>query len=149
MADRYDPTNIFARILRGEIPCHTIFDDDVALALMDIMPRCEGHCLVIPKEPARTLLDIAPETLAQLITRVQRVAKAAAAAFDADGLTLQQFNEAAGGQEVFHLHFHILPRRSGVALRSPGGAVADPALLAGQATLIKAAFDRSTPAMAG
>ncbi len=140
MADRYDSTNIFAKILRGEIPCHRILDDEVALAFMDIMPRCEGHCLVIPKEPARTLLDIRSDTLAELITRVQRVAQAAVAATGAEGMTLQQFNEAAGGQEVFHLHFHILPRRSGIALRPPGGPMADHALLAKQAQAIAAAL---------
>ncbi|MCW6508791.1 HIT family protein [Lichenifustis flavocetrariae] len=138
MTDSYDPSNIFAKILRREIPCHKVFEDEVALAFMDIMPRCDGHCLVIPKAPARTLLDIAPDALSQLITRVQRVAKAAVAATEADGLTLQQFSEAAGGQEVFHLHFHILPRRHGVALRPPAGPVADHATLARQAEAIRA-----------
>ena len=140
MADSYDPSNIFAKILRGEIPCHKIFEDEVSLSFMDIMPRCEGHCLVIPKAPARTLLDIQPDVLAALITRVQGIGKAAVAAMGAEGLTLQQFNEAAGGQEVFHLHFPLLPRRSGVALRPPGGPVADGALLAAQANSIKAAL---------
>jgi histidine triad (HIT) family protein len=140
MAEAYDPQNIFAKILRGEIPCHRILDDDAALAFMDIMPRCEGHCLVIPKAPARTLLDIAPADLAALSLRVQRVAKAAVTAMGADGLTIQQFNEAAGGQEVFHLHVHVLPRRAGVAIRPPGGPMADPAVLAKQAEAIRAAL---------
>lgn len=116
----YDPNNIFAKILRGEIPSHKVYEDEVALAIMDIMPRTEGHVLVIPKVPARGLLDIAPDALSALITRVQHVARAAKAAFQADGLTLQQFNESAGGQVIFHLHFHILPRFEGVALRPPG-----------------------------
>jgi histidine triad (HIT) family protein len=137
----YDPDNIFAKILRGEIPCHKIVEDEVALAFMDVMPRAEGHCLVIPKAPARTILDLAPETYAALSLRVQRVAKAAHRAFAADGLTIQQFNEAAGGQEVFHLHVHVLPRQAGVALRPPGGPMADGALLARQAGQIRAALD--------
>ena len=140
MTERYDPNNIFAKILRGAIPCHKILEDDVALAFMDIMPRCEGHCLVIPKASARTVLDIAPDVLAGLILRVQSVSRAAVDAMRADGLTLQQFNEEAGGQEVFHLHFHILPRRTGVPLRPAGGPMADPALLKSQADLIRTAL---------
>ena len=134
----YADDNIFAKILRGEIPCHRVFEDDVALAFMDIMPRCEGHVLLIPKAPARTLLDIAPADLAALMPRVQKVAAAAVKAFAADGLTLQQFNETAGGQVVFHLHFHILPRRDGVALRPHTGEMAKPDLLAAQAARITA-----------
>ena len=139
MAD-YDPTNIFAKILRGEIPCHKVMEDEVALAFMDIMPRTEGHCLLVPKAPARTIVDLAPDLYAALALRVQRVAKAAMSAFTADGLTIQQFNEAAGGQEVFHLHVHVLPRREGVPLRPPGGPMADGALLAAQAERIRAAL---------
>jgi histidine triad (HIT) family protein len=138
MAVVYDPQNIFAKILRGEIPAHKVYEDDIALAMMDIMPRAEGHTLVIPKQPARGLVDIDPDNLAQLIKRVQHVAKAAKTAFDADGLTLQQFNESAGGQVIFHLHFHILPRWEGVALRPPG-AMADNDKLKAQAERIKAA----------
>lgn len=136
----YDPANIFARILRGEIPCHRIFEDDVALAFMDIMPRCDGHCLVIPKIAARGLMDIAPEALAALMPRVQKVAAAAVKAFGADGLTLQQYNEAAGGQEVLHLHFHILPRMEGVSLRPHSKTMAAPDLLAAQAAKIRQAL---------
>jgi histidine triad (HIT) family protein len=138
MAVAYDPQNIFAKILRGEIPAHKVYEDDIALAIMDVMPRAEGHTLVIPKQPARGLVDIDPDNLAQLIKRVQHVAKAAKTAFDADGLTLQQFNESAGGQVIFHLHFHILPRWEGVALRPPG-AMADNDKLKAQAERIKAA----------
>ena len=116
----YDPQNIFARILRGEMPCFRVFEDDVALAFMDIMPRAEGHTLVIPKTPARNLLDMPPDALGPFMQRVQRVANAVTTAMQADGLTLQQFNEAAGGQVVFHLHFHLLPRWDGVALKPPG-----------------------------
>jgi histidine triad (HIT) family protein len=137
MSVAYDPQNIFAKILRGEIPAHKVYEDDIALAMMDIMPRAEGHTLVIPKQPARGLIDVDPENLAQLIKRVQHVAKAVKAAFGAEGLTLQQFNESAGGQVIFHLHFHILPRWDGVALRPPG-TMADNDRLKAQAEQIKA-----------
>ncbi|ATQ66914.1 MULTISPECIES: HIT family protein [Methylosinus] len=139
MAAAYDPENVFAKILRGEIPSHKVYEDEVALAFMDIMPRADGHVLVIPKAPARNLLDIAPDALCALIARVQHVAKAASEAFAADGLTLQQFNESAGGQVVFHLHFHILPRIEGVALRPPG-TMADSEKLKAHAEKIKAAL---------
>ena len=139
MSVAYDPENVFAKILRGEIPAHKVYEDDIALALMDIMPRAEGHVLVIPKRPARGIVDIDPDNLAQLIKRVQHVAKAAKTAFNADGLTLQQFNESAGGQVIFHLHFHILPRWDGVALRPPG-TMADNDKLKAQAERIKAAL---------
>ena len=136
----YDSNNIFAKILRGEIPCHRVFEDDVALAFMDIMPRCDGHCLVIPKTAARGLLDMPPDALAALMPRVQKLAQATVKAFDADGLTLQQFNEPAGGQIVFHLHFHILPRRDGVALRPHTGEMARPEVLAGHAQRVRVAL---------
>jgi histidine triad (HIT) family protein len=116
----YDDQNIFARILRGEIPSTRIFEDDATLCFMDIFPRADGHCLVIPKTPCRNLLDAAPAQLAACIGTTQRVANAAMTALTADGITVQQFNEAPGGQEVFHLHFHILPRWEGVLLRPAG-----------------------------
>jgi histidine triad (HIT) family protein len=137
MSVTYDPNNIFGKILRGEIPAHKVFEDDVALALMDIMPRTEGHVLVIPKEGARGLLDVSPDALGELMKRVQHVAKALQKAFDADGLTLHQFNESAGGQVIYHLHFHLLPRWEGVALRPPG-TMADNYKLAAQAEKIRA-----------
>jgi histidine triad (HIT) family protein len=140
MATTYDTENIFAKILRGEIPCHKVFEDDVALAFMDIMPRVEGHCLVIPKAPVRTVLDMRPDDLGALMARTQRVAAAAVAATGADGLTLQQFNEAAGGQEVFHVHVHVLPRRAGEPIRAPGGPMADGVALAALAERIRAAL---------
>jgi histidine triad (HIT) family protein len=123
MADAYDPNNIFAKILRGEAPCVKVYENDVALAFMDIMPRGEGHTLVIPKVPARNILDIAPDDLARFVPVVQKVAVAAKAALQADGVTIIQFNEAAGGQVVFHLHFHVLPRWPGIALKPPGGPI--------------------------
>ncbi|AXT26421.1 HIT family protein [Ruegeria sp. AD91A] len=119
MAD-YDPDNVFAKILRGEIPCTRVYEDDETLAFMDIMPRTDGHLLVIPKTPCRNVLDATPEQLTAVMRTVQKMARAVKSAFDADGVTIQQFSEAAGGQEVFHLHFHILPRYEGVSMRPPG-----------------------------
>ena len=136
----YDTNNIFAKILRGELPSHRVYEDDRTLAFMDVMPRTDGHTLVIPKKPARNLLDVEPGELAYLMGVVQKVGKAAVKAFDAEGLTIQQFNEEAGGQVVFHLHFHVLPRRAGLALKPPGGPFAAPDLLAGHAAKIKAAL---------
>ncbi len=140
-ADHYDDANIFAKILRGEIPCAKVFEDERALAFMDVMPQGEGHTLVVPKARARTLLDLAPGDLAALMPRVQRVGWAVKAAFAADGLTLFQFSEAAGGQTVFHLHFHLIPRFTGVALGPHTGAMADGALLKAQAARIAAALE--------
>lgn len=137
MAVAYDPNNIFGKILRGEIPAHKIFEDDLALAFMDIMPRAAGHSLVIPKEGARNLFDVSTATLGELMKRVQHVAKAVEKAFEADGLTLHQFNESAGGQVIYHLHFHLLPRWEGVPLRPPG-TMADDAKLAADAERIRA-----------
>ncbi len=121
MIEPYDPQNIFAKILRGESPCVRIFDDDVALAFMDIMPRTKGHCLVIPKVPARNLLDVPAAALARFMPSVQRLALAAKRGLSADGVSVMQFNDAAGGQEVFHLHFHVMPRWAGKRLAPPGG----------------------------
>lgn len=117
---QYDDQNIFAKILRGEIPSTRVFEDSGTLCFMDIMPRADGHCLVIPKTPCRNILDASPEQMTACMKAVQIVSKAAMKGLGADGITLQQFNEDTGGQEVFHLHFHILPRHSGVALRPPG-----------------------------
>lgn len=140
MPTDYDPNNIFAKILRGELPCHKVFEDDVALAFMDIMPRADGHTLVIPKTPARNLIDIAPDTLGELMKRVQHVAKGVQKAMAAEGLTIQQFNESAGGQVVFHIHFHILPRWEGVRLRPHTGEMAPKETLQEQAARIRAAL---------
>ncbi|MEP1538178.1 MAG: HIT family protein [Paracoccaceae bacterium] len=116
----YDTDNIFAKILREEIPCFKVYEDSETLCFMDIHPRADGHCLVIPKTPCRNMLDATPDQLAACMATVKKVANAAQSALEADGITLQQFNEAAGGQEVFHLHFHILPRHEDVSLRPPG-----------------------------
>lgn len=136
----YDPSNIFAKILRGELPCEAVYEDDASLAFMDIMPRADGHVLVIPKAPARTLLDIDSADLGKLMASAQKVAKAVKHAMAADGLTLQQFNESAGGQVVFHLHVHILPRWTGVELRPHTGAMESPETLKRHADKIRAAL---------
>ncbi|WP_299041740.1 HIT family protein [uncultured Tateyamaria sp.] len=135
----YDDTNIFAQILRGEIPCFKVYEDDDTLCFMDIMPRTDGHCLVIPKTPCRNVLDASDAQLAAVMSTVRKVANAAKAAFDADGITLQQFNETAGGQEVFHLHFHIHPRHEGVSMRPPG-KMGDTDVIKGYAERISAAL---------
>jgi histidine triad (HIT) family protein len=116
----YDPDNIFARILRGELPAAKVFEDDHALAFLDLFPQSPGHTLVLPKAPARNLLDIDPDTLRELIVRVQRVAVAVRETVQPDGLTISQFNGAAGGQSVFHLHVHIIPRWEGRPLAGHG-----------------------------
>src|SRR5512147_1976828 len=115
----YDPNNIFAKVLRGELPSHKVYEDDRALAFLDIMPRAAGHTLVLPKAPARNILDVAPDDLAHVMGVAQKIAKTALGVFSADGVTIQQFNEPAGGQVVFHLHVHVIPRKDGVALKPP------------------------------
>ncbi len=133
----YDPQNIFAKILRGEIPCHNIYEDEHNLAFMDVMPQVEGHCLVIPKAPSRGLLDADPATLAHILATVQKVAAAAVKATGADGFQIRQYNEAAGGQTVFHLHFHILPMKEGMPLKPHSAKMADHGELAAMAAAIK------------
>ncbi len=135
---RYEDTNIFAKILRGEIPAHKIHEDDQTLAFMDVMPQSNGHALVIPKTPSRNILDADPHTLANLITVVQKVAKAAKVAFACDGLQIIQFNEPAAGQTVFHLHFHVIPIYNGVRLKPHDGKMADGAVLAANAEKLRA-----------
>jgi histidine triad (HIT) family protein len=136
----YDPSNIFAKILRGEIPCHKIYEDDHTLAFMDVMPQVEGHCLVVPKAPSRGLLDADLAVLANVMATVQKVAAAAVKATGADGLQIKQYNEAAGGQTVFHLHVHILPMKEGLGMKPHSGKMADQGELAKLATRIRAAI---------
>jgi len=138
---KYDTDNVFAKILRGDLPSTPVYEDEDTLAFMDIMPRCDGHTLVIPKTPARTILDATPAQLAACLATVQKVGRAAMCAFNADGLTIQQFNEAAGGQVVFHLHFHILPRHEGVGLKPHTGDMANPETLKAHAEKIKASME--------
>lgn len=125
----YDPDNIFAKILRGEMPCHKVYEDDKSLVFMDIMPRADGHALIIPKSASRNILDAGAEDLQHLILVVQKIARAAKEAFNADGTVVSQFSESAGGQVVFHTHFHVIPRHEGVELRPPG-VMADHAVIA-------------------
>jgi histidine triad (HIT) family protein len=136
----YDPNNVFAKILRGELPSHKVFEDDKVFAFLDIMPRAAGHTLVIPKAPARTILDIAPDDLAHLAKVTQTIARAAVTVFGADGLTIQQFNEPAGGQVVFHLHVHVIPRKIGVPLKPPASVKEEPSVLSDQALKLAAAL---------
>lgn len=136
----YDPNNIFARILRGELPCEKVYENEHVLAIMDIMPRGDGHVLVLPKVAARNILDVPAETLGPLFTGVQVVARAVMKAFGADGVTMQQFSESAGGQVVFHLHVHVIPRKEGVKLRPHTGEMASKEVLAAQAAQIRAAL---------
>jgi histidine triad (HIT) family protein len=136
----YDASNIFAKILRGELPCYKIYEDDKTLAFLDIMPRAPGHVLVLPKAPVRNILDISPDDLAHVIKVAQKIAKVSVEVFGADGVTIQQFNESAGGQVVFHLHVHVIPRKSGVAMKPPASEKAAPDVLADQAKQLIAAL---------
>jgi histidine triad (HIT) family protein len=133
----YDANNIFAKILRGEIPSHKIYEDADTLAFMDVMPQVDGHCLVIPKVGSRNLLDAELSTLTPLMATVQKITRAAKAAFNADGVQVRQYNENAAGQTVFHLHFHILPLNEGQTLRPHSGKMADHGVLAKHAEMIR------------
>jgi histidine triad (HIT) family protein len=136
----YEQSNIFAKILRGELPAYKICEDTHTLAFLDIMPRATGHALVIPKAPARNLLDVHPDDLARVMRVAQRIARAAMTVFSADGITLQQFNETAGGQVVFHLHVHVIPRHEGIPLKPPASFKEDHAVLAAQAAKLAEAL---------
>jgi histidine triad (HIT) family protein len=140
MTMSYDSSNIFGKILRGEIPAHKVYEDDTALVMMDIFPQSRGHTLVIPKAPSRNLLDADPAALAAVMPVVQKVAKAVKQATGADGVRVAQFNEAAAGQTVFHLHFHVIPAYDGVPLGAHGSGKADDAELAALAKAIAAAL---------
>jgi histidine triad (HIT) family protein len=136
----YDTNNVFAKILRGEFPCYKVFEDDHVLAFLDIMPRTPGHTLVIPKAPARNILDIEPEDFAHVARASRKIARAAMQAFNADGITVQQFSEAAGGQVVFHLHMHVMPRHNGIALLPPASRKEDAKVLEDNTTKLIAAL---------
>ncbi|MEM7400096.1 MAG: HIT family protein [Pseudomonadota bacterium] len=137
----YDPENIFAKILKGDIPCHKLYEDDDTLAFLDIMPRTEGHALVITKEPAVDLFGITPEGLGKLMGVVQKLAPKIRDAVGAEGVLIQQFNGAVAGQTVFHLHVHIVPRKDGVPLRPEGAEMADPEALKATADKIQAVLE--------
>lgn len=136
----YDPDNIFAKILRGEIPCEKLYEDEETFVFMDIMPRADGHCLIIPKTPCRNMLDASDAQLAACLRTVRRMGHAVMKGLGAEGVTVQQFNEAVGGQEVFHLHYHVLPRHEGERLRPPG-KMEDQAVIKEIAAKIRAALD--------
>lgn len=138
----YDPSNIFAKILRGEMPSVTVWEDDAVLVFMDVFPQSEGHVLIISKtSTARTLLEIEPDVLAALIAATQRTARAVEKALSPDGFSIMQFNGEAGGQTVFHLHFHIIPRWTGREMKGHAqGAMADVEALKATAAKIGAAL---------
>lgn len=140
MTKTYDDQNIFAKILRGEMPSHKVYEDEHTFVMMDIMPRGDGHCLVLPKAPARNILDVDSSSLAAVYNTVQKVSHAVIKAFGADGVTTQQFNEPAGGQVVFHLHVHVIPRFEGVKLRPHTGEMADQDELKANADKIRQAL---------
>jgi histidine triad (HIT) family protein len=139
-APHYDDSNVFAKILRGELPAERLYEDDYTLAIMDIMPRGAGHCLVIPKAPARNIFDVETDSLARVMETTQVMARAVIKAFGADGVTIQQFNESAGGQVVFHLHVHVIPRFEGVAMKPHTGTMEDAGVLKTNADKIRAAL---------
>lgn len=136
----YDDQNVFAKIMRGEMPCEKLYEDADTFVIMDIMPRGDGHCLVMPKAPARNILDIEPGSLAAVAKTTQTMAIAVKKAFGADGVTIQQFNESAGGQVVFHLHVHVIPRFDGVRMGPPASEMAPAEVLKANADKIRAAL---------
>ena len=136
----YDPNNIFAKILGGQIPSVKVYEDDKTLAFMDVMPEAEGHVLVIPKEGAENILDLSPAGLAALMATTQKVAKAVDKALAPDGILLKQYNRAAAGQSVFHVHFHIVPRWEGVPMAPHGKVMVQAAQLEPIAAKIRRAL---------
>lgn len=136
----YDNNNVFAKILRGEIPAHKVYEDDDVVAFLDVMPQAPGHTLVVPKAPSRNLLDADAGVLAKLLPVVQKVARAVQTAFGADGISIFQYNEPAGGQSVFHFHIHVVPRHEGVPLERHADKMEDGAVLAANAERVRRAF---------
>jgi histidine triad (HIT) family protein len=136
----YDPNNIFARIIRGEAPACRVFEDEVTLAFMDVMPQSDGHTLVLPKAPAENLFDLDPRMASAIILTTQKLARAVRVAFNPAGVTIMQFNGAEAGQTVFHFHMHIVPRYAGQPLRSHGRGMADKVLLEEHAARLRAAL---------
>ncbi len=136
----YDEDNIFAKILRGEMPSHKVYENDDFIAFMDVMPQAPGHTLIVPKAPSRNLLDADTDTLQKLLPFTQRMARAVKKAFQADGVTVMQFNEPAGGQTVFHLHVHVIPRHDGVPLQRHEGGMEKGEILMANAEKIRTAL---------
>jgi histidine triad (HIT) family protein len=137
----YDPNNVFAKILRGEIPAHKVLEDDDVIVFMDVMPQAPGHTLVVPKAASRNLLDADSAVLGKVLPVVQKVARAVKDAFAADGISIFQYNEPAGGQSVFHLHFHVVPRHEGVPLERHSDKMEDGAVLAQNAEKVRRALE--------
>jgi histidine triad (HIT) family protein len=136
----YDPDNIFAKILRGQVPACRVYEDEHTLAFMDVMPQADGHTLVLPKSPAENIFDLDPGMAAAVMRTGQKIAKAVKQAFNADGITLMQFNGPVAGQTVFHFHLHVVPRYAEEPLRTHGRKMADPKLLEEHARRIRAAL---------
>ncbi|MDE2135073.1 MAG: HIT family protein [Alphaproteobacteria bacterium] len=136
----YNPDNIFAKIIRGEIPCVKVYEDARTLSFMDVMPQADGHMLVVPKEPAETIFDLSPEGMAAMMVTTQKVAKAVKKALACPGIMLVQLNGKPAGQSVFHVHFHIVPRSAGVDLRLHARSMVDPKTLEPTAAKIRAAL---------
>lgn len=136
----YDNNNVFAKILRGEIPCVKVFEDEMNLAFMDVMPQADGHVLVIPKEPAENLLDLSSESASALMTTTQKIAKAVKKGLNAPGIMLAMLNGASAGQSVFHVHFHVIPRSAGVDMGMHARAMVDPKSLEPIAAKIRSAL---------
>lgn len=142
MNQPYDNNNVFAKILRGEIPAHKLYEDADTYAFMDVMPQGKGHCLAITKAPYRNMLDVEPAHLFAVVATTQKLARAVKKAFDADGVTVMQFNEPASGQTVFHLHFHVIPRFEGIPLKAHTGQMEDQTILAANAEKIRQALEQ-------
>ena len=136
----YDRDNIFAKILRGEIPCVKVYEDGKTLAFMDVMPEADGHVLVVPKEPAENILDLSSDGMAAMMATTQKVAKAVDKALKPGGILLKQYNRAPAGQSVFHVHFHIVPRQEGVPLAPHGKVMVEAAVLEPIAAKIRSAL---------
>jgi histidine triad (HIT) family protein len=139
-APAYDRNNVFAKVLRGELPSHKVYEDDHAIAIMDVMPRATGHVLVIPKAASRNILDIGADDLTNLMLAVQRVAGAVKKAFNADGVRIAQYAEETAGQTVFHTHVHVIPCYAGTPLKPHGGKMEDQQVLADNAFKVRAAL---------
>ena len=139
----YDNDNIFAKILRGELPCHKIHEDSDTLAFLDIMPQSKGHTLVLPKAPFENIFDIDEASLCRLMSTVRRLAPVIRDAMGADGIRLMQFNGKAAGQTVFHIHVHIIPRYKGVALKHHGAQPQQAEILEKNAAIIRAALEKA------
>ncbi len=136
----YDDSNVFAKILRGEIPSNKVYEDADTLVFMDVMPQAPGHTLIVPKQPSRNLLDADPQVLARVAPVVQKIARAVKRAFAADGVTVVQFNEAASGQTVYHLHYHVIPRHEGIPLMPHSRQMEKSEVLAANAERVRKAL---------